>query len=109
VGVYVLTCRHGEFGCGELRAYIPADFVWGCVYVCVSLVICLRIYTRSLQVCVYIFTYIHTASICMCVKLRIYTQILHVCVYRFTYMDTEVACVCVDIYICHTEFTCVCV
>ena len=45
----------------------------------------------------------------MCVQLRIYTQILHVCVYRFTYMDTEVACVCVDIYICHTEFTCVCV
>jgi len=78
VGVYVLTCRHAEFGCGDVRAYIPADFVWVCAYVCVSPVICLRIYTRSLHVYVYIFTYIHTASICMCVQLRIYTQILHV-------------------------------
>jgi len=73
VGVYVLTCRHAEFGCGDVRACMPADFVWVCVYVCMSPIICLRIYTRSLYVCVYIFTYIHTASICMCVQLRIYT------------------------------------
>ena len=93
----------------DVRVYIPAEFVWVCVYDCVSSVICLRIYTRSLQVCVYIFTYIHTASICMCIHLCICTQILHVCVYGFTYMDTEVACVCIYIYVYHTEFTCVCV
>jgi len=73
MGVHVLTCRHAEFVCGDVRAYIPADFVWVCVYVCVSPVVCFHIYTRSLQVCVYIFTYIHTASIYMCVQLRIFT------------------------------------
>jgi len=24
VGVYVFTCRHAEFGCGDVRAYMPA-------------------------------------------------------------------------------------
>jgi len=109
VGVYVFTCRHAEFGCGDVRAYIPAEFEWVCVYICVSPVICLCIYTQSLHVCVYIFTYIHTASICMCIHLRICTPKLHVCVYGFTYMDTEVAFVFVYIYVYHTEFTCVCV
>jgi len=33
VGVYVFTCRHAEFGCGDVRACIPAEFVWVCVYV----------------------------------------------------------------------------
>jgi len=26
VGVYVFTCRYVEFGCGNVRAYIPAEF-----------------------------------------------------------------------------------
>jgi len=81
VGAYVFTCRHAEFGYGDVRAYIPAEFAWVCVYVCASPVICLRIYTRSLHVCVYIFTYIHTASICMCM--------------HFSYTYTDFTCVCV--------------
>jgi len=40
VGVYIFTCRHADFGCGDVRAYIPAEFVWVCVYDCVSPVIC---------------------------------------------------------------------
>jgi len=95
VGVYVFTRRHAEFGCGDVRAYIPAEFAWVCIYVCVSPGICLRIYTRSLHVCVYIFTYIHTASVCMCIHLRICTWSLHVGVYIFTYRPTDITCVCV--------------
>ena len=87
--------RHAEFGCGDVRVYIPADFVWVCIYVGVSPGICLRIYTRSLHVCVYIFTYIHTASVCMCTHLRICTRSLHVGVYIFTYRPTDITCVCV--------------
>ena len=62
----------------------------------VSPVMCLHIYTRSLQVCVYIHVYMYVCTIAY-----MYTD-LHVCVYRFTYMDTEIVCVCVDIYVYRT-------
>ena len=84
VGVYVFTCRYSEFGCGDVRLYIPAEFTWVCVYICVCLGICLRLYTRSLRMCVYIFTYTHTASICMCINLPIvYTESTRGCVHIY--------------------------
>jgi len=66
----------------------------------------IRQYTRSL--CVYIFTYIHTASVCMFIHLRICTRSLHVGVYIFTYRPTDITCVCICIHV-YGHQGCMCV
>jgi len=40
-------------------------------------------------------TYIHTASVRMCIPLRMCTRSLHVGVYIFTYRPTDITSVCV--------------
>jgi len=80
VGMHVFTCRHVEFGCGDVRAYMPAEFVWVCVYVCVSPVMCAYTHTEFTSVCVYIYVYT-------------YSVYMHVC--TFAYMYTDFTCGCV--------------
>ena len=124
---YIFTYMHPRFICVCVYiTYIHAEFTCACEYDCeythktyICMCIIWRVFTRSLHVCVYMFSYMHaevyTEFACVCVygyvytqrvytwvckNIHIYTQCSHVCVYLFVFMGTEFkqACGCVCAY-----------
>jgi hypothetical protein len=86
VFIHMYTCIYDKTSCAHtnlhvcvyILAYMHADFT--CGYIHVLIYAC---------VCIYIYIYVRRVYMCMCTYLHIWSPSLLVFVYMFTYMHTE--------------------